>query len=85
VSDTRRLAVFIRTTGMELATLIPMKLATKGTDLYEEPKKCYERPHIPIQNLAGLVMNRAPSTAGRNTGVSSLPVKEGKDTTDRIL
>jgi hypothetical protein len=40
VGDTRRLAVFICTTDMEFVTLIPIEIATKGTDLYEEIRKC---------------------------------------------
>jgi hypothetical protein len=52
---------------------MPPKGTTTGADLYEyeEVKKVVKNLYIPIQKLAALVTDGAPSMVGRNSGVSS--------------
>jgi hypothetical protein len=65
MSNTAQVTVFIHPINIEfniteeLAALMPMKWTITGKDLYEV--KVMQSLNIPVQKLAGLVMDRVPS------------------------
>jgi hypothetical protein len=59
-----------------------MKMTSTGADLYEEVKKAIQSLDVPVEKLTGLMLDRAPSMAGRNSGVYSLTVKDVENTAD---
>jgi hypothetical protein len=54
-------------------------------DLHDEIKKVLQMLNIPIQKLVSVVTDEAPSTAGKNCGLSSLVTKDVKNTTGHDL
>jgi hypothetical protein len=49
--------------------------------LQDASKKVLQKLNIPIQKLAGIAMDGAPSMAGKNSGLSMLIMKDVKNTT----
>jgi hypothetical protein len=57
-----------------------MEGTTRGAGLYQQVKKVLQSLYNPIQTLAGLVTDGAPSTIWRKSGVSSLITSDVKNT-----
>jgi hypothetical protein len=62
-----------------------MKGTTTSKDLHDKIKKVLQKLNIPIQKVAGVVTDGAPSIAGKNSGLSSLVTKDVKNTTGHDL
>jgi hypothetical protein len=62
-----------------------MKRTTTSEDLHDEIKKELQKLNIPVQKLFGVVTDGAPSMAGKNSGLSSLVIKDVKNTTNTII
>lgn len=77
LSDTAQLAVFIRmvfddfSTKEEFLTLLPLKTATRGVDIYNVFKNYCMEKHVPLDKLVSMTTNGAPAMIGRHSGFIS--------------
>ncbi|XP_050528216.1 general transcription factor II-I repeat domain-containing protein 2B-like [Daktulosphaira vitifoliae] len=82
LSDTIQLAIFVRGVDSnfniteELAALFPMKGTTKSCNIFNALKSTFNRFDIKLNNLSGVITDRAPSMIGKNEGLIALIKKE---------
>lgn len=74
-SDTAQLAVFTCTvfdefsTKEEFLTLLPLKTATKGADIYNAVERYLLEKKIPIEKLVSVKADGAPAMTGHHSGL----------------
>ena len=77
-TDTAQVAIFIRGTDdeynvtEEMASLLPLKVTTKSTDLYEAIKDMLKQFSLSIVHVSGTATDGAPVMAGKREGLVKL-------------
>ena len=73
-ASTAQLMIFIRmvfddfSTKEELLTLLPLKITTRGVDIYTAVKNFFVEKKMPLNKLISTTTNGAPAMTGRHVG-----------------